>query len=116
MEKNGSLQSPQPLKPPKAEGREEAQEQVRRRFLVRGRVQGVFFRAWTQETATELGLHGMVRNLPDGGVEIVAGGPRGAMEIFEGRLWEGPPAARVEAVEATEVSEPLEEGSFRIVR
>jgi acylphosphatase len=74
-------------------------EVERRGYLVRGRVQGVGFRWWTQRTARRLGLGGHVRNLPDGSVEIHAAGAREALEVLERALREGPPAARVESVE-----------------
>lgn len=68
------------------------------RFLVSGRVQGVFFRASTRERARALGLVGYARNLPDGRVEVLAGGSEAALAELEAWLHEGPPAARVDAV------------------
>lgn len=65
------------------------------RFVVSGRVQGVNFRAATRTTARGLGLRGWVRNLPDGNVELMAGGDAGAVDQLEQWLWQGPPAARV---------------------
>lgn len=53
---------------------------VRLEVLVRGRVQGVGFRAWTRAVARELGLHGSARNLRDGSVAVVAEGARAACE------------------------------------
>lgn len=75
-----------------------------RRFVVRGRVQGVFFRATTQQTARQLGLTGWVRNLPDGGVELIACGAPARLEELERWLWQGPPSARVEEVAATDAA------------
>jgi acylphosphatase len=72
---------------------------VRRRFIVRGRVQGVFFRAATVEQARALGLGGYVRNRADGTVEVEAEGAEQALEALERWLWRGPPLARVDAVE-----------------
>ncbi|GIX34067.1 MAG: acylphosphatase [Lysobacterales bacterium] len=72
---------------------------MRRRFIVRGRVQGVFFRAATVEQARALGLEGYARNLPDGTVEVEAEGTETALESLLRWLWRGPPLARVEAVE-----------------
>ena len=69
-----------------------------RHFIVSGRVQGVFYRASTQEKARSLGLAGWVRNLPDGGVELVASGTVAQLDALERWLWQGPPAARVESV------------------
>lgn len=68
------------------------------RFLVSGRVQGVFYRASAREQALALGLDGHARNLPDGRVEVLASGSSMALEALERWLWQGPPAARVEAV------------------
>lgn len=69
-----------------------------RRFLVTGQVQGVFFRASTQQKATQLGLTGWVRNLRDGGVELVACGEEAALKRLEQWLWQGPRHAHVENV------------------
>jgi len=68
------------------------------RFVVSGRVQGVFFRAATQREAERLGLTGWVRNCDDGTVEVVACGGGQAIEQLEGWLQRGPPNARVAAV------------------
>ena len=89
------------------------QDLVRARFIVTGRVQGVWFRASTQETAQELKLHGWVRNLPDGEVEGVFEGPRDAVEKALNWCRRGPPAARVEFCDVIWES-PEGEGSFEI--
>lgn len=73
---------------------------VCRRYLVSGRVQGVFFRASAREAARRLRLGGWVRNLPDGRVEAVACGPAADVEAFEQWLWQGPAEARVTEVQA----------------
>jgi acylphosphatase len=65
------------------------------RFIVRGRVQGVFYRASTRDHAIALGLVGCAKNLPDGSVEVTAVGSGGAINELERWLWQGPPAARV---------------------
>lgn len=69
------------------------------RAIVHGRVQGVSFRYYTLQRANELGLTGWVRNNPDRTVELVAEGPRPALDQLIGFLWEGPPAARVTDVD-----------------
>lgn len=74
-----------------------------RRFLVTGSVQGVFYRAATQETARRLGLTGWVRNLADGNVELVACGEAAKLKELEQWLWQGPPRARVARVTVTDV-------------
>lgn len=69
------------------------------RFLVSGKVQGVFFRASTRERALALGLTGHAVNLDDGRVEVLACGDDAAIEALQAWLHEGPPAARVQTVE-----------------
>jgi len=69
---------------------------VARRFLVSGRVQGVGFRFFVETIAVREGLHGWVRNLPDGRVEAVAEGETSALERFERALQQGPRGARVD--------------------
>jgi len=69
-------------------------------YWVSGRVQGVWFRASTCEEAQRLGLRGWARNLPDGRVEVLACGAQQSLARLEEWLWEGPPLAQVNAVEA----------------
>lgn len=68
------------------------------RCVVTGRVQGVFFRVSARDQARSLGLTGQVRNLPDGGVEVLASGTEPAIAAFRQWLREGPPGASVENV------------------
>ncbi|HJZ77547.1 MAG TPA: acylphosphatase [Vicinamibacterales bacterium] len=70
-----------------------------RRFLISGRVQGVGFRFFAQDAAEREGVHGWVRNLPDGRVEAQAEGDAEALERFERALRHGPRGARVADVE-----------------
>ncbi len=70
-----------------------------RRLVVRGRVQGVWYRAWTVKTARSLGVDGWVRNLSDGSVEILASGSEPDLDALVAACREGPPAARVDDVE-----------------
>ena len=69
-----------------------------RRWLVSGRVQGVFFRASTRERAVAFGLTGSARNLRDGRVEVIACGADEALDALETWLHHGPSAAKVEGV------------------
>ncbi len=78
-----------------------------RRYLVSGRVQGVGFRWWVRSRAMELGLGGWVRNLPDGRVEVVAGGEDGALTVLEDGLQHGPRFALVEKVENVEIQDEI---------
>jgi acylphosphatase len=73
-----------------------------RGYLVSGRVQGVGFRFFTEAAAAHEGLHGFVRNLPDGRVEIAAEGDAEALERFERHVRHGPPGAAVERVDVEE--------------
>lgn len=68
------------------------------RLVIAGEVQGVFYRAWTQERARALGLAGWVRNRRDGGVEALLSGPAEQVETMIALCRQGPPAARVEEV------------------
>lgn len=79
------------------------------RFIVTGRVQGVFFRASTREQALHLGLSGHARNLVGGSVEVVASGSDEALAELDAWLHHGPPSARVESVKR----EALPEQSMR---
>lgn len=85
-----------------------------RRFLVRGRVQGVGFRWFVEREAHTLGLAGWVRNNTDGAVEVFAQGTAEQLSGLRARLQQGPRAARVDQVQETEV--PLSQGvkTFRI--
>lgn len=73
--------------------------------FVSGKVQGVFYRGNAQKQAYRLGLHGWVRNLPDGRVEAVLEGPRDKLDQMLAWLRKGPPMARVERVESAEEPE-----------
>lgn len=75
------------------------------KYVVQGKVQGVWFRASTRDKARELGLDGWVRNRPDGSVEAVARGDDARLAQFELWLHDGPPLARVEAVDVRAVEE-----------
>jgi acylphosphatase len=81
-----------------------------RRAIIQGRVQGVFFRAWTVEQARELGVSGWVRNRRDGSVEFEAFGDEAAVEALIERCREGPPSARVERIELSEAEGETPEG------
>jgi acylphosphatase len=76
-----------------------------RRVRVTGRVQGVFFRAWTQQQARELGVNGWVRNCDDGSVEAQVEGEDSVVSQLIERMRSGPPGARVDGIESRD-SEP----------
>lgn len=76
---------------------------VARRFIVRGRVQGVGFRYFAIRVARQAGVTGSVRNLADGTVEAIAEGPPEAIDDFRMALERGPSYAHVEKVDAFEM-------------
>ena len=85
-----------------------------KRYLVRGRVQGVGFRWFVEREAHMLGIAGWVRNNHDGSVEVLAQGTRDQLSGLHSRLREGPRAARVDAVEVSEATPVSGLSSFRI--
>jgi len=72
---------------------------VIRHVIIRGRVQGVGYRAWTEYTALERGLQGWVRNCRDGNVEALFSGPAEAVAAMIEACRDGPPGARVDFVD-----------------
>lgn len=80
------------------------------RFLVSGRVQGVFFRASTRQQALALGLEGVARNLADGHVEVIVRGDDAAISALARWLQHGPPAARVDQVRRSQYSGEIPTG------
>ena len=86
---------------------------VGRHVRVTGRVQGVFFRAWTQQQANELGVSGWVRNAPDGSVEAHFTGEESALEQLIKRLHDGPSSAAVGHVDVSDTDPEPGEG-FRV--
>ncbi|PXX91742.1 acylphosphatase [Marinobacter vulgaris] len=76
--------------------------QQRLTMLISGKVQGVYYRASAAEKATELGVTGYAKNLPDGRVELVAEGPSAALSSLRQWCHEGPPAAKVDGIDANE--------------
>ncbi|MCX8034373.1 MAG: acylphosphatase [Thermodesulfovibrio sp.] len=84
-------------------------------LLISGRVQGVFYRAFTKDVADSLGLKGWVRNLRDGRVEAVFEGDEDKISIAIERCKEGPPHAKVDNIEVI-WSEPDGLIDFKIIR
>ena len=85
-----------------------------RRYLVRGRVQGVGFRWFVEREAAMLRIAGWVRNNPDGTVEILAQGTRDQLAGLHSRLREGPRAARVDEVDVSQAQPIAGLSSFQI--
>ncbi len=90
------------------------QARIRRRVVVWGRVQGVFFRSSTRETAASRGVEGWVRNLPDGSVEAVFEGEPDAVQTLLAFCHSGSRWAKVERVEVIEEA-PQGVSGFRIL-
>ena len=94
---------------------EQSQTSIQRvHATVLGLVQGVNFRAYTAREASRLGLSGWVRNRPDGSVETVAEGPRGALDVFVDFLHRGSPSADVTDVSASWSDATGEFDSFKV--
>jgi len=72
------------------------------RVIIRGQVQGVGFRAWTEITALELGVEGWVRNCRDGSVEALFAGTEEVVLTIIELCRQGPPGARVESIDQRE--------------
>src|ERR1700689_2547482 len=85
-----------------------------RRFLVRGRVQGVGFRWFVEREAHILGISGWVRNNADSSVEVLAIGTRDQLMGLRSRLQQGPRAARVDDVEEHDAKPVAGLTTFRI--
>ena len=90
-------------------------DRTRAHVYVSGRVQGVFFRATTRDTAREHGVDGWVKNLADGRVEAVFEGPESAVEAMVEFCHEGSPQARVDDVDV-EYGDPEGHDGFEIRR
>ena len=87
--------------------------QIALRVRITGMVQGVFFRAWTQQQANQLGVRGWVRNTADGSVEGYLEGDKSSVQQLVDRLHQGPPSAQVAKIDA-EVAEPEGADRFEI--
>lgn len=86
---------------------------VRRRVIVHGRVQGVFFRDSVRRRAAQLGVAGSVANRPDGAVEAVFEGPEEDVAVLVDYCGRGPERAEVQGTEVTE-EEPVGDEGFHI--
>ena len=85
------------------------------RAIIYGRVQGVWFRAWTAQEASRRGLGGWVRNCRDGTVEAAFAGPADQVDDMIRACHRGPPHARVDKVDVVPAAE-VPEGTFRQLR
>jgi acylphosphatase len=78
--------------------------EIARHVRVTGRVQGVFYRAWAQGQARELGVSGWIRNCPDGSVEAHLGGDEHCVARMIERMERGPSNAQVEHIEVEDAA------------
>ncbi|WP_024297662.1 acylphosphatase [Methylomicrobium lacus] len=85
------------------------------KIVVSGRVQGVYFRLFTQNKAKHLAILGTVRNLPDGRVEIYAEAEHLMIDKFVKWCSKGPVTARVDSIEVTELEPELSYTAFDII-
>ncbi len=81
---------------------------------ISGRVQGVWFRAWTEQQAAAIGLDGWVRNRRDGTVEALFAGEDALVDQMVAACHEGPPAARVDVVRVVPATDDPQPG-FKII-
>ena len=87
---------------------------VSRRYVIAGRVQGVGFRWFTHDAAAREGVHGWVRNLADGSVEVIAEGDQPAVDRLEAAVRRGPASARVERFDVEELAPTGRPAGFEI--
>ncbi|EFI35078.1 acylphosphatase [Desulfonatronospira thiodismutans ASO3-1] len=82
--------------------------------ILSGKVQGVFFRSWTQEQAQSLGVKGWVRNLHDGRVEVLAQGDENALAEFKKRLIQGSSMSEVKDIKCEDMEYDKTYSKFEI--
>ncbi len=85
-------------------------------IILKGRVQGVFFRQFVKDSADKLEITGTVENLGDGSVKVLAMGEEGDLDKLVGYLEAGPPPAEVESVEREDLGEVEEFDGFQVLR
>ena len=84
-----------------------------KRCVIEGRVQGVFFRAATNQKAQELGIHGWVRNMPDGRVESLLQGQADLVEQMMDWFWQGSRYSHVTSVQCYD-EQPISTDTFKV--
>jgi acylphosphatase len=84
-------------------------------LMIKGKVQGVFYRATARDEAEKLGLTGWIKNTQDGNVEAVVNGNREHIDRYIAWCWKGPSRAKVESVEVKDLQEERFDG-FQIKR
>lgn len=86
-----------------------------KRLLIKGKVQGVFYRASAKDAAEKLGVSGWIRNTEEGAVEVLASGTEEQVQEFIRWCWQGPARAEVKQVVVQEMGDEQFTG-FRIIR
>lgn len=84
-------------------------------LIIKGKVQGVFYRACAREEAEKLGITGWIKNTGEGNVEAMINGNQGDIDRYISWCWKGPSRARVENVEVIKV-EDREFQEFKVIR
>jgi acylphosphatase len=92
-----------------------SKEIISRRFIVNGKVQGVFFRASTKKTADSLGVQGYAKNLPSGQVEVLAQGENAQVQTLMDWLYKGPRMAQVDSVVEVDSDTSLRVEGFKTI-
>ncbi len=92
------------------------EDEAKVRVVIKGRVQGVGFRYWTQDQARHLGLDGWVRNRRDGSVEALFAGPEAAVREMLAACWRGPTFSRVTDVTEEDAEDEDAPIGFHITR
>jgi acylphosphatase len=84
-------------------------------LIIKGKVQGVFYRATARDEAEKLGLTGWIKNTSEGNVEVVVNGSQEHIDRYIAWCWKGPSRAKVESVEVKDLQEERFDG-FQIIR
>jgi len=87
---------------------------VARRYIITGRVQGVGFRYFAEAEAARAGVHGWIRNLPDGSVEAFVEGEQADVDAVEAALRRGPSSSRIDDVEVHDAAPTHRPSGFSI--
>ena len=89
-------------------------EYVRKKIIIHGRVQGVFFRQNAKEEAERRNIKGWIKNMPDGSVLVHAVGEAEDMDGFIKWCWKGPEKSRIDNIQTEDLPLPGEYSDFRI--
>ena len=96
------------------ESTENSSKKMRKLITIRGLVQGVGFRHFTNKTANFLNISGFVKNLPNGNVEIEAQSTKEILEQFIKELWIGSSYSNVKDISTSDIPEVITDSNFRV--